>query len=197
MHKRLVVLGTAAIMGSMLAGCFDKHDTHMAEPVSAAVHDDHVHASSEVKVQSELIDSKGSKIGVVTFTATTDGGVKVNVDAEKVQPGAHGFHFHDTGKCEAPDFKTAGAHLNTTGKKHGWLTPEGPHVGDLPNVTADANGAIHAEFTTKLVTLEKGKPNSLLKNGGTAIVLHDKADDYLTDPSGNSGDKIACGVISG
>nr|WP_240762224.1 superoxide dismutase family protein [Paenibacillus thalictri] len=154
-------------------------------------------ASSEAAgTMVDIVNGKGEKIGMASLKPQ-DGGVRVSVSAASLSPGEHGIHFHETGKCEAPDFKTAGSHLNPASKKHGFLTPEGPHAGDLPNLIVGADGTGKAEFTTKLVTLDKGKPNSLLKAGGTALVIHDKADDYITDPAGNSGDRIACGVIKG
>lgn len=142
----------------------------------------------------KLINAKGEQIGSALLTQKNDA-VLVRVEASKLTPGDHGLHFHETGKCEAPDFKSAGAHFNPATRMHGFNNPKGFHNGDLPNLKVDADGNAKAEFETKVVTLQKGQPNSLMKDGGTALVIHDKADDYATDPSGNSGDRIACGVI--
>jgi Cu-Zn family superoxide dismutase len=98
-------------------------------------------------------------------------------------------------KCEGPDFKSAGPHFNPEGKKHGFDSPDGHHAGDMKNFTVGADGKVKTELEDSDVTLKDG-PHSLLSNGGTAIVIHAKADDYKTDPSGNSGDRIACGVIT-
>lgn len=158
--------------------------SHPAEPAS----------ESAVSVTVDLINSKGLSIGKALLKQEKDG-VRVQVDAASIPEGQHGLHFHENGKCAAPDFQTAGAHLNPDMKKHGLNNPQGAHNGDLPNLTAGADGKVKAEVVAKNVTLEKGKPNSLLKAGGTALVIHEKADDYVTDPSGNSGARIACGVI--
>jgi superoxide dismutase, Cu-Zn family len=140
------------------------------------------------------LNTQGKAIGKAELTEGVNG-VQVKVEAASLTPGEHGLHFHQIGKCDAPDFKSAGDHFNPQGKKHGTANPEGPHAGDLPNLVVGTDGKAAVTVTTKLVTLAAGKPNSLLKTGGTALVIHEKADDYKTDPSGNSGARIACGVI--
>ncbi|WP_258171288.1 superoxide dismutase family protein [Paenibacillus sp. R14(2021)] len=152
------------------------------------------HHANEPVVNVKLMNTKGETIGSATLTQKQDA-VVLHVEASKLTPGEHGIHFHETGKCDAPDFKTAGAHFNPAVKQHGFNNPKGFHAGDLPNLKVDAGGSVKADFETRVVTLMPGKPNSLLKTGGVALVIHDKADDYVTDPSGNSGDRIACGVI--
>ncbi|CAG7629404.1 superoxide dismutase family protein [Paenibacillus allorhizosphaerae] len=159
--------------------------------------DGHAAASSEgtaSPVTVDLIGLKGTSIGKAKLTPV-DGGVQFDVEAAYLPRGEHGIHVHENGKCEAPKFESAGVHFNPQHKKHGELNPEGPHAGDLPNLMVAADGKAQASFVSKMVTLEKDKPNSLLKPGGTALVIHEKADDYKTDPSGNSGARIACGVI--
>ncbi|TMV52716.1 superoxide dismutase family protein [Paenibacillus mesophilus] len=150
--------------------------------------------SPEPAVRTTIVNTEGKTIGSATFTQEP-GGVRVRMEVSGITPGVHGFHFHDTGKCDTPDFTTAGPHLNPTSKKHGLLSMEGPHAGDMPNLTAGADGVAKADWLAGGVTLAKGKPNSLHKEGGTAIVIHEKADDGMTDPAGNSGARIACGVI--
>lgn len=144
--------------------------------------------------KAELINSKGEKIGTATFTQEAEG-VKISLEVSHLPPGTHGFHIHAVGKCEPPDFKSAGAHFNPTGKKHGLQNPEGPHAGDLPNLTVGPDGTAKVEVVAKQVTLGEGK-NSLLQPDGTALVIHANPDDEKTDPAGNAGDRIACGVIS-
>jgi Cu-Zn family superoxide dismutase len=109
-------------------------------------------------------------------------------------PGDHAIHFHQTVKCEGPDFKSAGGHFNPEGKKHGLENPEGAHAGDMLNFTVDAKGAARATIVNKNVNLGSDA-HSLLSNGGTSLVIHAKADDMKTDPAGNAGDRIACGVV--
>jgi superoxide dismutase, Cu-Zn family len=142
---------------------------------------------------ADIVNAQGEKIGAADFTAASDG-VHITVDVSQLHPGTHGMHIHTVGKCEGPDFKSAGAHFNPEDKKHGMNNPQGPHVGDLPNLQVGPDGKAEASIVAKGVTLADG-PDSLLHTGGTSLVIHEKADDYMTDPSGNSGARIACGVI--
>ncbi|PYI53510.1 superoxide dismutase family protein [Paenibacillus flagellatus] len=148
----------------------------------------------ETVVRTPVLNAEGKTIGTAELTQER-GGVRVRVEASGLSPGAHGFHIHETGRCDAPDFKTAGAHLNPEGKKHGLHNPQGPHAGDMPNLQVGSDGKGKADWVAPGVTLAIGKPNSLLKEGGTAIVIHEQADDDRTDPAGNAGARIACGVI--
>jgi superoxide dismutase, Cu-Zn family len=142
---------------------------------------------------ADIMDAQGRKVGTARITAAADG-VSILVNVEKLPPGTHGIHIHTIGKCEGPAFTTAGGHFNPDMKKHGKDNPDGPHVGDLLNLEIGADGAGKATLHAMGVTLGDG-PNSLFHDGGTAIVIHATADDYKTDPSGNSGARIACGVI--
>ncbi|WP_082420501.1 superoxide dismutase family protein [Paenibacillus sp. A3] len=147
-------------------------------------------------VHVDILGKQGTAIGKAKLTpAGPGGGVRIELEAASLPPGPHGFHVHETGKCEAPDFVSAGAHFNPEGRKHGLNNPEGPHTGDLPNLEADQQGKVKADFVAKQLTLEAGKPNSLRKSGGTAFVIHEKADDFRTDPAGNAGGRIGCGAI--
>jgi Cu-Zn family superoxide dismutase len=142
---------------------------------------------------ADIVNAQGQKIGTAMLSAA-DGGVKIDVSVSQLPPGTHGIHIHAVGKCEGSDFKTAGGHFNPTTKEHGKDNPKGPHAGDLNNIEVGADGSAKAVLLDTLVTLGDG-PNSLFHEGGTAIVIHEKTDDYKTDPSGNSGGRIACGVI--
>lgn len=150
------------------------------------------HASKEAV--ATLIDSKGVNVGTVNITEDHDG-VEVKVKAQNLPAGTHAFHIHAVGKCSAPDFKSAGPHFNPQGKQHGHLNPQGNHAGDLGNITVKNDGTF--ELTKKLegITLESGQKNSLFQSAGTAFVIHEKPDDEKTDPTGNAGSRIACGVV--
>jgi superoxide dismutase, Cu-Zn family len=142
---------------------------------------------------ADIVNASGQKIGEAKFKQTKEG-VSVSVSVSQTPPGTHGIHIHAAGQCTGPDFKTAGGHFNPDNKKHGAKNPDGAHNGDLPNITADAEGKAKATFVDSHVTLGDG-PNSLFPTGGTSIVIHAQPDDEMTDPSGNSGGRIACGVI--
>jgi Cu-Zn family superoxide dismutase len=137
-----------------------------------------------------LVNSAGQPLGSVRMWETP-GGVTFRINAAGLSHGIHGIHVHSVGRCEGPAFTSAGPHWNPAGKKHGFNNPAGPHGGDLPNVTVAANGVLQ-----EAVTLPGASFASLLDADGAALVIHARADDYVTDPSGNSGDRIACGVIS-
>jgi len=143
---------------------------------------------------ADLRDASGQIVGAATFTATA-GGVQVTAQVRNLPPGVHGIHFHAVGRCDPPDFVSAGDHLNPTNRQHGLRNPQGPHAGDLPNLTVEANGTGSFQATNAAVTLEPGAA-SLFDADGTALVIHDDPDDEATDPTGNSGGRIACGVVA-
>ena len=121
--------------------------------------------------------------------------MSIKATLHDLPPGVHAFHFHSKAQCDAPDFKSAGPHFNPDGKKHGLENPEGHHAGDMNNFTVTTKGRAKVKIVNKDVTLGDDS-HSLFSNGGTALMIHAKADDMKTDPAGNAGDRIACGVIT-
>ena len=150
-------------------------------------------AADAASARATLKDAKDQPVGTATFTGA-GGGVKLTVEVEGLPPGTHGIHVHGAGKCEGPEFKSAGGHFNPSHKKHGLESAEGHHAGDLPNLTVGADGKGTFSGTLEGVTLGQGA-SSLLNPEGTALVIHAGPDDGKTDPAGNSGARIACGVI--
>ena len=149
---------------------------------------------SAAKTKVDLKDAQGKEVGSIVIWDQGPG-VSLDLHLHDLTPGVHAIHFHQVPKCEAPDFKSAGGHFNPENKKHGFDSPDGYHAGDMTNFTVDAGGKAEVHLEDKEVTLKDG-PHSLLGGSGAAIVVHAKADDYKTDPSGNSGDRVACGVIT-
>jgi Cu-Zn family superoxide dismutase len=171
--KRLVAIAASLA----LAGC-----ASMTQP-----------AATDNTASAELRDANGQPAGMATLTPAP-GGVRIVIDAKGMPPGPHGVHIHEVGKCDGPQFTTAGAHFNPDKKQHGTLNPQGPHGGDLPNLTVAADGTGRLETMTERITLGSGA-TSVFDADGSAIVVHAGPDDFKTDPTGNSGGRIACGVI--
>lgn len=199
MNKRWLIAGVSfaaivllAVIG--LSGGDSTKESHADEdnasiPVNSAMEE------GGKSILVTMMNTKGETIGEARLTQKP-GGVEINLDASKLPQGVHGFHIHENGSCDIPTFESAGGHFNPTNAKHGFDTPGGPHAGDLPNIQVKAYGNVSTSVLAEMVTLEKGKKNSLLKEGGTALIIHSKADDYKSQPAGNAGERIACGVIA-
>jgi Cu-Zn family superoxide dismutase len=140
----------------------------------------------------EIKDANGHVVGTARLTPTPNG-VLFTADLKALPAGEHAIHIPETGRCEPPQYASAGGHFSPHGRRHGFLDPKGPHAGDLPNIHVPA-GDLTIEYVIEDVTLQGGA-SALLDRDGAAIVVHARPDDYRTDPAGNAGDRIACGVI--
>ena len=144
-------------------------------------------AGAQPASKIQLKNAQGQSVGTVTLSPARSGGVSMVLDLKNLPPGRHAIHFHESAKCDAPAFESAGAHYNPEGRKHGLFSPEGPHAGDVNNFTVRKDGTSKTTLIAARMTLDVP----------TALVIHAQADDLKTDPTGHSGDRIACGVATG
>jgi Cu-Zn family superoxide dismutase len=152
------------------------------------------------KPKNELVvplkTSTGEDAGTATFQQEKSK-LSIKLNLKNLPVGEHAVHIHAKALCDAPDFKTAGGHFNPESKQHGTLNPMGHHAGDLPQNVMIGEGHVgQASFKVDYLSLDPASPNSIVANGGTSIMVHEKADDMKTDPTGNAGNRIACGVIT-
>lgn len=171
---RILALPASLILASLLGACTTTTNMPLV-PVGEAT----------------LTFANGQPAGRAVLSADRDG-LRIDIRANGLTPGAHGFHLHTTGKCEAPGFTSAGGHLNPDARKHGTLAVGGGHLGDLPNLEVGANGSAS---TTYAIPGGAAAIAAIYDGDGTAVVIHANADDYRTDPTGNAGDRVACGVV--
>jgi Cu-Zn family superoxide dismutase len=164
---------------------------------AAAIHSGSVarQPGGTVRTGANLHNAQGRLVG--DAIATQDGGlIRVRLNVRGLVPGTHGVHLHQSGRCDPPDFASAGPHWNPAGRQHGRLNPQGPHLGDLPNLQVERNGAGRVDFDLPVPAGAAVGLNPLLDEDGTAIVIHAAADDDRSDPAGNSGARVACGVFA-
>lgn len=185
-----------ALSLALLAACGGEKPAEQPQtPALTAAPDSTARAAAGAT--ADLADAAGKAVGTAKLSADSAGAVVVDVDVTGLAAGPHGLHVHTVGSCDARNdtaFATAGGHFNPEGKKHGLQNPEGPHAGDTEGLTVGADGHGTAHLTLTHATLSTGA-NALLDADGAAIVIHEKADDQKTDPSGNSGGRVVCGVI--
>ncbi|QNM82814.1 superoxide dismutase family protein [Sphingomonas sabuli] len=193
---RHILFWTATAAAAALVGGCDSNRAETDANIAANDSDAAVQASTDDAPAVPMIDASGKVIGEVRSGDGPDG-ARLMIDARGLPPGEHGLHIHDAGLCELPDFKSAGGHWNPTGKKHGSGSADGAHLGDLSNVTVGADGVLRTDVAVAGTYLRTAQPSAqaILGGDGAALVVHAKADDYKTDPSGDSGDRIACAVL--
>lgn len=150
-------------------------------------------AEIAIMAKSKIKNNSGEIVGLASFIESSEG-VNIAVLVQSLTPGLHGIHIHQIGKCNKPDFKSAGGHFNPYSTSHGTKNPKGYHVGDLGNIYIKPDGTGSSLITSHLSTLQPGI-NSLMKEDGTSVVIHSGPDDLISDPSGNAGKRVACGVI--
>jgi Cu-Zn family superoxide dismutase len=179
-----------------LAACGDagRRDAGRDGGGPGAAQDSPTAAPAANNVTAPMRDPAGRDLGTLTLTEGSQG-ITVAGRLSGLPPGEHAIHLHAVGRCDPPDFKSAGDHWNPTNRQHGTKNPQGPHLGDLPNITVAQDSSVTVQATTPGGMLH-GK-NELLDGDGAAVVVHARRDDYRTQPSGNSGDRIACGVVTG
>ncbi|HEX6642150.1 MAG TPA: superoxide dismutase family protein [Thermoanaerobaculia bacterium] len=179
----------AALAASLVIGCGGENDTDLGELEQDSLVEQPAPDAATANGRATLTDAQGREVGTATL-APANGGLGIEVRVAGIAPGDHGIHVHTVGQCDAASaFESAGAHLNPAGAQHGLDNPAGPHMGDLPNLTVGADSAGTLTQATPIAA------DSLFDADGSALVIHAQRDDQRTDPSGDSGDRIACGVI--
>ncbi|KKK34594.1 superoxide dismutase [Salinicoccus sediminis] len=189
MKRWMFLILTIALIG-VLAACSGNNEEYQGDEEETESFGE----TGDSEVIVDLMDTNEEQVATATLTEG-ESGVNIALEGENLPPGEHGFHFHETGSCELPDFESAGGHYNPTDANHGMNDPDGPHAGDMENIEVSEDGTVDTEVTADMVTLEEGQDNTLFTEEGTALMIHSEADDYESQPSGDAGDRIACGVV--
>jgi len=189
MKRWMFLILTIALIG-VLAACSGNNEEYQGDEEETETFGE----TGDSEVIVDLVDTNEEQVATATLTEG-ESGVNIALEGENLPPGEHGFHFHETGSCELPDFESAGGHYNPTDANHGMNDPDGPHAGDMENIEVSEDGTVDTEVTADMVTLEEGQDNTLFTEEGTALMIHSEADDYESQPSGDAGDRIACGVV--
>ena len=189
MKRWMFLILTIALIG-VLAACSGNNEEYQGDEEETETSGE----TGDSEVIVDLVDTNEEQVATATLTEG-ESGVNIALEGENLPPGEHGFHFHETGSCELPDFESAGGHYNPTDANHGMNDPDGPHAGDMENIEVSEDGTVDTEVTADMVTLEEGQDNTLFTEEGTALMIHSEADDYESQPSGDAGDRIACGVV--
>jgi superoxide dismutase, Cu-Zn family len=192
MKKTAAVLAFSLLFAACPGDRAEAPDTRAAAP--ATLDAPATGAAAGGEAVAHLINPQGDTVGIATLREA-QGGVQIDLDLRGLPAGERAIHFHETGSCEPPSFQSAGGHFAPMDRAHGFEHPEGPHAGDMRNLVVAADGTVRVQIVNERVTLRQGEPNSLLDADGTALVLHAEPDDYVSQPSGDAGDRIACGVV--
>lgn len=190
--KRLFFLLSLATLFTILAACGNTANDNNSNNQESSNQENGEDNNEEVKVDLQNDDEES--VGTATLTEE-DEGVNILLEGENLPKGTHAFHIHEEGQCEAPDFDSAGDHFNPEDADHGFDTDDGPHAGDMSNISVGEDGNVKQSFLARNVTLEEDEDNSLLDDEGTSLIIHEGADDGKSQPAGDAGDKMACGVI--
>ncbi len=178
----------------LMAACGSGEET--GEDVDQSGNEDAATQEPSEEIEVTMYDTEETEIGTAVFSEADDG-LTIALEAEGLEPGEHGMHIHDAGMCEGPDFESAGSHFNPTDASHGFDHEDGPHAGDLENIEVAEDGTVSTEVPAENVTiLDEDAETSLKTESGTSLIIHSGADDYESQPSGDAGDPVACGVIA-
>ena len=193
MKKEIIHTAMAGVLALALAGCQQSAEAPADTTADSADATQEAHVLAAALAIADLTDANGKNVGSVSVNENASG-LALTLTVTGLTPGEHGVHIHETGTCTPPDFKSAGGHWNPGGKEHGLENPKGSHEGDMPNLVVKDDGTGKLETTIDGAHIASGD-NPLLDADGAAFVIHAGKDDQMTDPSGDSGDRIACGVF--